>query len=449
MCPYMELIAINDDVGAGLVPALMQGNYKGCPYKFLMTDKIIEEQLDIIRRGTVEIISEAELVKKIERSLRTEKPLVIKAGFDPTAPDLHLGHCVLLRKLRHFQSFGHKIVFLVGDFTALIGDPSGQNKTRPIMTHEQIETNAKTYLQQVSKILNVEDEKHFQVVRNSQWFGTGNIQNLHFTLEQTLIELASKYTIAQLLQRDDFAKRFKEDRPITISELFYPLMQGHDSVALRADVEIGGTDQKFNLLVGREFQKTSTPPQEPQVVITMPLLEGTDGVNKMSKSLGNAIGIQEDPKEMFGKIMSISDDLMLRYYELLTEEDVNKIKAAIQSGKNPKEAKEELAFRITKDFHGQDRAQKALVEFRKIFQKGEIPEEMSVLHIQPDQEGKLDLLKFLVDQQVIPSMSEARRLLNQGSIRLNRAGKIQDRYVTLKDEDILQIGPRKFIRLKT
>lgn len=389
----------------------------------------------------MEIISEAELARKIERFLQTKIPLKIKAGFDPSAPDLHLGHTILLRKLRDFHRLGHEINFLIGDFTALIGDPSGQNKTRPMLTPDEVDANTKTYLQQAEKVLG----RSSRVItrKNSQW--------LNLTLEQTLRNLTSKYTVAQLFARDDFSKRLKENRPITVTELLYPLMQGYDSVHLGADVELGGTDQKFNLLVGREMQRTSEEkPQknnDPQVVITMPLLEGTDGVNKMSKSLGNAIGIQEAPKEMFGKVMSISDELMLRYYELLTEEGVNKVKGAIQNGKNPKDAKEELAFLITKDFHGQDHAQKAREEFRKIFQKGGIPEEMPAFHVQPNQEGKVDLLKFMVDQQIISSMAEARRLLKAGSIRLNRAGKIQERYMILKDRDILQIGSRKFVRI--
>lgn len=404
-----------------------------------MTNKTVQEQLDVIRRGTVEIISEAELAKKIECSLQTKKPLVIKAGFDPSAPDLHLGHTILLRKLRDFHRLGHEINFLIGDFTALIGDPSGQKKTRPILTHEQIAANTATYLRQVEKILGEQDHR-IQIRYNSKWFSS-------MKLELALVELASKYTVAQLIERDDFSKRYKENRPITMSEMFYPLMQGYDSVALRADVELGGTDQKFNLLVGREFQKTTTPPQEPQVVITLPLLEGTDGVNKMSKSLGNAIGIQEDSNEMFGKLMAISDEVMLRYYELLTDVDVVKVKSEIKNGKNPKLAKEELAFSITKDFHSEAKAREALAEFQKVFQQKGAPADVPLFAIHPGADGKVDVIKLLFDSALASSMTEARRLLEQGSVKLNHSSRIQQRFVHLNENDILQVGPRKFVKI--
>ncbi len=409
-----------------------------------MTNKTVQEQLDVIRRGTVEIISEGELAKKIERSLQTKIPLRIKAGFDPSAPDLHLGHTVLLRKMLHFQQLGHEIFFIVGDFTGCIGDPTGKTEKRRSLSEEEVQKNARTYKEQVFKIL---DPVKTRVVFNREWLG--KLKSEEFMI------LASHVTFAQLLARADFKERVARKEDVGLNELLYPLLQAYDSVELKADVELGGTDQKFNLLMGRDLQEDFH--QEPQAIVLMPLLEGLDGVQKMSKSLGNAIGIREEPKEMFGKIMSISDELMLRYYELLTEINVEKVKSEIKNGKNPKLAKEELAFLITKDFHGQTQAQKVREEFRNVFQKGEVPEGIPTLQAQPNQEGKVDLLKFLVDYQVISSMAEARRLLNQGSIRLNcslkvkKAGqesiKIQDRYTTLRNGDILQIGSRKFVRI--
>ncbi|MBI1975954.1 MAG: tyrosine--tRNA ligase [Candidatus Omnitrophica bacterium] len=400
-----------------------------------MSDKRIKEQLDLIRRGTVEIISETELAKKIERSLQTEKPLVIKAGFDPSAPDLHLGHTVLLRKMLHFQQLGHEVFFIIGDFTGRIGDPTGKTEKRKPLGEEEIQKNTKTYKEQVFKIL---DPTKTKVVFNGKWLG--KLRSEDFMI------LASRVTFAQLSARADFKERIARKEDVSLNELLYPLLQAYDSVELKADVELGGTDQKFNLLMGRDLQKDFH--QEPQAIVLMPLLEGLDGVQKMSKSLGNSIGIQEEPKEMFGKIMSISDDLMLRYYELLTNVDVEKVKSEIKSGKNPKLIKEELAFSITKDFHGEAKANVAKAEFQKVFQQKGAPADIPVFTIQPNADGKVDILKFLLDTGLVSSMAEARRLLQQGSIKLNHSSKIQERFFILNEGDILQAGPRKFIKIK-
>lgn len=328
-----------------------------------MVTKDAGEQLKIIRQGTVEIISEEELASKLEQ----KRPLVIKAGFDPTAPDIHLGHTVLLHKLRQFQELGHKVVVLIGDFTAMIGDPSGKNETRPPLTLDEVKKNAETYKRQVFKIL---DEARTDVVFNSEW-----LQKL---TPMEMIKLASKYTVARMLERDDFSKRYKENRPIAIHEFLYPLLQGHDSVALGADVELGGTDQKFNLLVGRQLQRDAGQP--PQVVITTPLLEGTDGVNKMSKSLGNYIGITEPAKEIVGKVMSISDDLMVKYWELvggIGPDELQRIKEGLASGtEHPRESKMRLARTIAARFHGAEAAAGAEEAFDAQFRNREVPAEM-------------------------------------------------------------------------
>jgi tyrosyl-tRNA synthetase len=324
----------------------------------------VDEQLAYIKKGSAEIVKESELRAKLERSLKTGKPLRVKAGFDPTAPDLHLGHTVLLRKLKHFQDLGHTVIFLIGDFTGMIGDPTGRSATRPPLSREQIEQNAETYKAQVFKILSADKTV---VDFNSRWFSK-------FTAED-FIRLCAKYTVSQMLEREDFHKRFLEEKPIAVHELLYPLAQGYDSVALEADVELGGTDQKFNLLVGRELQRSYG--QESQIVLTTPILEGLDGVNKMSKSLGNAIGIHEPPLEMYGKIMSISDDMMWRYYELLTDvrtDQIAQMKADAASGKaHPMALKKELARSIVADFHSADAATKAGEDWAKQFQKGGVP----------------------------------------------------------------------------
>src|SRR5262245_8734240 len=320
----------------------------------------VDEQLAYLKKGAAEIIRESELREKLERSRQSGKPLRVKAGFDPTAPDLHLGHTVLIRKLKHFQDLGHTVIFLIGDFTGMIGDPTGRSVTRPPLSREDIERNAETYKAQVFKIL---DGKKTVVDFNRRWFAKFSADDF--------VRLAAKYTVSQMLEREDFHKRFQDEKPIAIHELLYPLAQGYDSVALEADVELGGTDQKFNLLVGRELQKAYGQPS--QVVLTTPILEGLDGVQKMSKSLGNAIGIQEPPLEMYGRLMSISDELMWRYYELLTDvslADIEAMKLQVGSGKaHPMEVKKELAERIVKDFHSREAAQRAGEDWARQFQK--------------------------------------------------------------------------------
>src|SRR5579864_2497190 len=320
----------------------------------------VDEQLTYIKKGSAEIVKESELREKLEKSRAAGKPLRVKAGFDPTAPDLHLGHTVLLRKLKHFQDLGHTVIFLIGDFTGMIGDPTGRSATRPPLSREQIEQNAETYKAQVFKIL---DPKKTVIDFNRRWMGA-------FTSDD-FVRLMAKYTVSQMLEREEFHKRFSEEKPISMHELLYPLVQGYDSVALEADVELGGTDQKFNLLVGRELQRGYG--QESQVVLTTPILEGLDGVQKMSKSLGNAIGIHEAPLEMYGKVMSISDEMMWRYYELLTDVQVAEIEK-MRGEAHPMEAKKELARRIVADFHSREAAAKAGEDWAKQFQKGEVPE---------------------------------------------------------------------------
>src|SRR5262245_12604170 len=321
----------------------------------------VEEQLTYLKKGAAEIIREADLRAKLEKSRTTGKPLRVKLGMDPTAPDLHLGHTVVLRKLKHFQDLGHTAIFLIGDFTGMIGDPTGRSATRPPLTREQVEQNAETYKTQVFKIL---DPKKTVIDFNRRWMGA-------FTPDD-FVRLLAKYTVSQLLEREDFHKRFQEEKPISLHELLYPLVQGYDSVALEADVELGGTDQRFNLLVGRELQRSYG--QESQVVLTTPILEGLDGVNKMSKSLGNAIGIHEPPLEIYGKIMSISDEVMWRYYELLTDVQVAEIETMRQQA-HPMQAKKDLARRIVTDFHSQQAAAQAGEDWAKQYQKGEVPEE--------------------------------------------------------------------------
>jgi len=400
--------------------------------------KSIEEQLEYLKKGTVEIIQEKELLAKLARSVKNNKPLRVKAGFDPTAPDIHVGHTVLIRKMKHFQDLGHDVIFLIGDFTGLIGDPSGQSATRPPMTREQINKNAETYKAQIFKIL---DPEKTIVDFNSRWLGK--------LTSFEIINLMAKYTVARILERDDFSIRLKNGQPISSHELLYPLMQAYDSVALQADVELGGTDQKFNLLVGRDIQREYQ--QEPQIVMTMPLLEGTDGVEKMSKSLNNYIGINEPPAEIFGKIMSISDPLMFRYHELLTDissSEIEKWQAEIQKGHlNPKDLKARLAGIIVADFWGEEKARQAAEEFDRIFKKKELPDEMLIIELKaPD----VPLLDLLVDNGILPSRGEAKRLVRQGGISID-GQKIEDIGLTIdlaqEDTAVLKIGKRKFYKL--
>ncbi len=380
----------------------------------------VSEQLARIRRGCSEIISEAELVRKLERGL----PLRIKAGFDPTAPDIHLGHSVLLRKLRLFQDLGHIVVFLIGDFTARIGDPTGQNKTRPLMSDEDVQRNAATYKEQVFKII---DPVRTETVFNNDWFSKMSIYGV--------FDLLKHSTVSQILARADFRKRMGENIDIKVNEFLYPLLQAYDSVHLKADIELGGTDQKFNLLLGRELQKDYG--QEEQVVITLPLLEGLDGVNKMSKSLGNYIGINEPPQAMFGKLMSVSDELMFRYYELLTEEDLPALKAM-----HPKEAKELLARIIISQYHGGLQAQKAQDEFKKVFKDKEIPSDAPEYKIS----SSIKILDLLAASGLCGSKNEARRLIQQAAVSFNEE-KIKDENSLIQSSGIIKAGTRRFLRV--
>ena len=380
------------------------------------------DALSQIRRGTNEIISEEELVKK----LNSGKKLRIKLGVDPTAPDLHLGHSVIINKLKTFQDLGHQIVFLIGDFTARIGDPSGRSATRPMMTEEQIMANIKTYQDQVFKIL---DREKTEVVFNSKWLNALGIEGL--------LKLASKHTVAQMLVRDDFEKRFKADIPISIVEFMYPLLQAYDSVALQADVELGGNDQKFNLLLGRDMQRDAG--QEPQVVITMPLLVGTDGVKKMSKSYKNYIALNDKPQDMFGKLMSISDELMMVYYELLTQENLEEIKQM-----HPKEAKMKLGMIIVERYWGKESAQTAKDEFNKIFANNDLPKEIEVYKCDKD---KIKLSELLFVSKMVASKNEARRLIEQGGAKVNNEKVTTDIEIEIKDGTILQAGKRKFKKI--
>jgi len=392
-----------------------------------------KEQLEIIKRGSDELISEEELLNK----LKTRKQLVVKAGFDPTAPDLHLGHTVLLNKLRHFQDLGHRVVFLIGDFTGMIGDPTGKNVTRPALTSEEVQSNARTYEEQVFKIL---DASLTQVAFNSQWMRKFSPEDL--------IKLASKYTVARMLERDDFGKRFRDGRSIAIHEFLYPLVQGYDSVALEADIELGGTDQKFNLLVGRDMQRSHG--MEPQCILTMPLLEGLDGINKMSKSLNNYISIDDEPGEMFGKLMSTSDDLMWRYIELLSFEAIQTIrswKEEVAAGRNPKDIKVNFAIEIVTRFHGASAAKSALDDFEKRFKRGGVPDDISEIKL-ATVEGELSIVQALKMSGLTSSTSEAMRAISQGGVRAN-GEKVEDKLAKISkgEKVVLQIGKRKFAKI--
>ena len=392
-----------------------------------------KEQLEIIKRGSDELISEEELLNK----LKTKKQLVVKAGFDPTAPDLHLGHTVLLNKLRHFQDLGHRVVFLIGDFTGMIGDPTGKNVTRPALTSEEVQSNARTYQEQVFKIL---DASLTQVAFNSEWMRKFSPEDL--------IKLASKYTVARMLERDDFGKRFRDGRSIAIHEFLYPLVQGYDSVALEADIELGGTDQKFNLLVGRDMQRSHG--MEPQCILTMPLLEGLDGINKMSKSLNNYISIDDEPGEMFGKLMSTSDDLMWRYIELLSFETIQTIrnwKEEVAVGRNPKDIKVNFAIEIVKRFHGASAAKSALDDFEKRFKRGGVPDDISEIKL-ATVEGELSIVQALKMSGLTSSTSEAMRAISQGGVKAN-GEKVEDKLAKISkgEKVVLQIGKRKFAKI--
>jgi len=396
--------------------------------------KSVEQQLEIIGRGTVEVIQLNELKQKLKKSLKSKKPLVVKAGFDPSAPDIHLGHTVLLRKMKHFQDLGHKIFFLIGDFTGRIGDPSGQSKTRKRLSKEEVMNNARTYEKQIFRIL---DKQKTEVVFNSSWCDKLSISDM--------FDLASKYTVARMLERDDFLKRYRNDIPISIAEFLYPLMQGYDSCVMKADVELGGTDQKFNLLVGRNLQRHFGV--EPQVVITMPLLVGTDGVDKMSKSFNNYVGIEEKPSEIFGKIMSISDELMMAYYELLTDENLKTIKKDIESGKlHPKVAKENLAEMIVAQYHGPEAASLARQSFEKVFAKKIAPKDLPVFTFNT---GKVNIVSAIRKAKLASSSSEAKRLLSQGAVTVDsKRIKDADSEINIDSNgSILKVGKRRFARI--
>ncbi len=394
----------------------------------------IEDALAQIRRGTDEILVESGLIKKLESG----RPLRIKAGFDPTAPDLHLGHTVLINKLRQFQDLGHEVQFLIGDFTAMIGDPTGKSATRPPLTREEVLENAQTYEHQVFKIL---DPSKTTVLFNSQWMGAMSAADM--------IQLAARHTVARMLERDDFSKRYKSGQSIAIHEFLYPLVQGYDSVAMKTDVELGGTDQKFNLLVGRQLQEAYG--QEPQIAITLPILEGLDGVQKMSKSLGNYIGITDDPKEMFGKIMSISDELMWRYFELLSFRPMSEIESLqreVEAGRNPRDVKFLLAEELITRFHDAAAARDAQADFIQRFQKGAIPEDLEekTLSIDEDEIGLAALLKMA---GMTSSTSESFRMIQQGAVRVD-GEKVSDKGLKLPAGKafVVQVGKRKFARLK-
>ena len=398
----------------------------------------VAEQMEIVKRGAVEILVEKELHEKLEKSNKSGVPLKIKAGFDPTAPDLHLGHTVLLHKMRQFQQLGHEVYFLIGDFTGMIGDPTGKSETRKALTSDDVLRNAETYKEQVFKIL---DPQKTKVVFNSEW-----LRKLSAT---DMIGLAAKYTVARMLERDDFGKRFATQMPISIHEFLYPLMQGYDSVAMQADVELGGTDQKFNLLVGRELQREWGQP--PQTVITMPLLEGLDGVNKMSKSLGNYIGINEPADEIFGKVMSISDELMLRYYELLSDLTLAEIetlrKRIKEHSLHPMEVKKQLGREIVARYHGAAAAQAAEENFVKRFRDHQVPDEMPEITL--GREGATMLLaKILATAGLVDSNSEGRRAIKQGGVKVN-GEKINDEQAELSCEGtyIIQVGKRRFAKI--
>jgi len=399
----------------------------------------IEEQMEIIKRGTSEIIPEEEVIEKLKKAEKENKPLNVKLGCDPTRPDLHLGHSVVLRKLAQFQQLGHQAILIIGDFTGMIGDPSGRNATRPPLTFEQARENAKSYWEQASKIL---DREKTKIVYNSDWLGKMNFEEV--------IRLSSRYTVARMLERDDFTKRFKTGIPISMHEILYPLAQAYDSVAVESDIELGGTDQKFNLLVGRDIQREFE--QEPQAILTMPLLVGTDGTEKMSKSYDNYIGIDDSPQDIFGRTLSIPDDLIYTYYELTTDvsfEKLTEIKNTLEDGKtNPRDIKRELAKTLVTMYHSKEDAQKAEQEFDKIFIKKDIPDD--ILEFQLEDSKPANILDVIVNVKFAGSKGEARRLVQQGGVSLD-GNKVTDIgfEINFNGEKILKVGKRKFIKLVT
>jgi tyrosyl-tRNA synthetase len=402
----------------------------------------INKQLKILKQGVSDLISEEDLKEKLIEAQKEDRPLRVKLGLDPTAPDIHLGHTVVLKKLKQFQDLGHEVYLIIGDFTGRIGDPSGKSKTRKQLSEEEVKENARTYEEQFSKIL---DEDKTKLVFNSSWLGEMDFEDV--------INLSSKYTVARMLERDDFHNRYQDNKPIGIHEFFYPLMQGYDSVAIEADVELGGTDQRFNLLVGRNLQKEYG--QESQVLVMMPLLEGLDGTEKMSKSLGNYIGIEDKPADMYGKVMSIPDDMIVRYFELVTNTDVKeveKIKEAIEEkNENPMEYKKQLARTIVKEYHGEEGAKEAEKEFESVFSKGNLPEDIPEVEISKDrlEDGELWIVKIVAATGMVDSNSEARRMIKQGAVTID-----DEKYekinldLEVKDGMIVQIGKRRYAKIK-
>jgi tyrosyl-tRNA synthetase len=399
-----------------------------------------EEQLAFVAKGAVDLIDRQELLEKFRRSESTGKPLLIKVGFDPTAPDIHLGHTVVIRKMKHFQQLGHHVVFLIGDFTGMIGDPSGKKATRPALTREEVASNAETYRRQIFKLL---DPEKTEVRFNSEWLGNLGAEGM--------VRLAAKYTVARIMERDDFRKRWENHQPIAMHELLYPLAQGFDSVALQSDVEMGGTDQLFNLLVGRDLMREYS--LEPQIVLTVPLLEGVDGVEKMSKSLGNYIGIDEPPDAIFGKVMSISDDLMWRYWLLCSDrsvEEIDQMRQEVESGaEHPMEVKRQLGRSIVTDFHDETAAQAADAEFRKIFSERQTPTEVEEQSLPANHQPQL-LVKVLTAAGLAPSNSESRRLVSQGGVNVD-GEKVDDVHATIDASPgkvyLLKVGKRRFVRI--
>jgi len=402
----------------------------------------VEKQLEVIRRGAVEIFSEDELRGKLERAISENRPLRVKLGVDPTAPDIHLGHTVVLNKLRQFQDLGHWAVLIIGDFTAMIGDPSQRKKTRPQLSYEEVRENARTYNEQVVKIL---DPERLEIVYNGDWFGRMKFSDV--------IRLAAKVTVAQLIEREDFSQRYRRGEPISLHEFLYPLMQAYDSIQVRADVEIGATDQTFNILLGRELQRDAG--MEPQVGITMPMLEGTDGVMKMSKSLGNYIGIAEPPKEIYGKVMSIPDSLMMRYFELVTNvslEELESIEEGLNTGSlHPRDVKMRLAREIVTRFWGEEAAQEAEEEFVRVFSQRQLPDEMEECELNREElkDGRIWIVGLVVKAGFAPSNSEARRLVRQGAVEID-GERVEDinAEVPVRDGAVLRVGKRRFARIR-
>ncbi len=398
----------------------------------------LEEQLKVIRRGTVEIIPEEELIDKLKRSIQENKPLRIKQGFDPTAPDIHLGHTVCLRKLRQFQELGHQVILIIGDYTGMVGDPSGRSETRPQLTEKEIGINAQTYQEQFFKVV---DESKTEVHFNGEWFSKMSFHEI--------MRLASHFTVARMLERDDFSKRYKEQIPVSIHELFYPLMQAYDSVMIKADVEIGATEQKFNLLAGRQIQEIYG--QKPQVILTMPVLVGTDGQQRMSKSLGNYIGVAEPPGEIFGKVMSISDDLIYDYFELVTDvgtDELIQIKKELEEKKtNPMVLKKRLGKEIVRMYSSQAEAEKVCQEFERVFSKKELPEEIPVKHLEHDQ-AEMWVGHYLVQAGCAKSTSEVKRLIKQGGLYID-SKRVNDENlkVSVAGEKLVRLGKRRFFKI--